>query len=504
MDTNIAPVWSLFQDGTAHSTSKKSCLETAIAIAYLSALMAQREDSGAIYKPFLSRLIMIERQRRVEFQSWFHDDPTARAIIDSLFDNPEEVMGDQLMTLCIGNDVAEWAIHMVPYLALAHKWDIRRLVSDVPVPFYGLTVTGDLYQTTFGIPFRRDTNAPITVQSVPFPDYPFFRIINYFLSIAIPDMQDAGVQAILLNNVRVQTDPLRRMIGDTLITALWEDTVTEINACQAIYKVGEDEALPNLYTKKAAEITGLQWLRLVVKSGDPMEGGVSISSVCSVVDRLCRAQYSDALSNNPNYDGMSLESLQATFMMADDPTPSSDDDDGNTPDQTTQPSTPASGSQTDTSAPSTTPAQPDQQNTDTSATPASTTDTSDDGAASGEAEATSTDTPTSDDTTPAAVPDTTGGDTTPADGSEPSPDENNIAGLSFDTSGENREDYLYRRGVLALANAINDDMDFPVSDEVRNLLKAFVEVWLFKVSIGDVKDYMKKLGLQSHLEAVSF
>lgn len=471
MDTNIAPVWSLFRDGVAPSTSKKLCLETAIAIAYLSALMAQREDNGAIYKPFLSQLATIQSKRRIEFQSWFHDDAPTLGLLEGLWDDPHHVSEQRLSDACIEHGVSDWTINLLPYLALAYDWYLGKFATGAMVPFYGLLVTGDLYQTPYAIPFRETTNDRLTGRRAVFPDFPFFRITNYVIRAAKKDMQDYAVQAIMLNCVHVQTEPLRRMLGDTVITALWEDMTTGITETSDLFRWDRDEAFPQVYCEKAAAVTGLEWLSEVTVHGDDLP--ITIEGVASSVRSRGRIMSQPMMASNPNIiDGMSMESLSATLIMAD----------GNN----------------------------DAMSTATDDTPTSTdTSTNDDGSAAGEAAATSTDT---DAVTPedAADPNATATPAQPEadasidDQSEPSPDENNIAGLSFDTSGENREDYLYRRGVLALSNKINDDMDFPVSDEVRNLLKAFVEVWLYKVSIKDVRDYMKKLGLQTYLEAVSF
>ena len=487
MDTNIAPVWSLFRDGVAPSTSKKSCLETAIAIAYLSALMAQREDNGAIYKPFLSQLAMIQSKRRIEFQSWFHNDAPTLGLLEGLWDDPHGVSEQRLTDACIGHDVSEWAMNLLPYLALAYNWYLGKFATGSMVPFYGLRVTGDLYQTPYAVPFRESANDPLTGRRMVFPDFPFFRITNYVIRAAKKDMQEYAVQNIMLNSVHVQTEPLRRMLGDTVITALWEDMTTGITETSDLFRWDRDEAFPQVYCEKAGAVTGLEWLNEVTTHGDDLP--ITIEGVESSVRSRSKIMSRPMLASNPNItDGMSMESLSAMLVMADDP----DDDDSN---DTTTTSTDDTQTPTDQTA-----AQP------ASDTPASTDDS---GSDAGEAAATSTDTDAgtpadTSDPNAAVTPAQPEGDTSTGDPSEPSPDENNIAGLSFDTSGENREDYLYRRGVLALANKINDDMDFPVSDEVRNLLKAFVEVWLYKVSIKDVRDYMKKLGLQTYLEAVSF
>ena len=504
MDTNIAPVWSLFRDGTAHSTSKKSCLETAIAIAYLSALMAQREDNGPIYRPFINKLVMAQKTRLIEFASWFHDDQPTLGLIERLWDDPEDVAPDQLMGAALTYDVAPWAVDMVAYLAIAHNWSLVRFATGAPIPFYGMTIDGELYPTGYAIPFRKDNNVPLTRFEVAFPDHPFFRMINYALQILQPDMQDVGTQAIFLNSVSVLTDPLRRMTGDTILTALWEDLTAGITSRAALYQVDATDAFPQIYNRNTGKVTGLEWLTSVTRGRGEMEGP-SISDVCSSLDRRCRRE-SGMRESNPNLGSMSLESLSAELIMAEPDTDDDDTDKGeaaatstatpdtDTPPATTPTSTPA---EDDTTPASTTP--------DTSTTPAAGDGTTDDGGDSGdagEAAATSTDdttpAPATDDTTPATDP------TATTDPSAPDPNENNIAGLSYDTSGETRKDFLYRRGVLALASKINDDMDFPVSDEVRNLLKSFVEVQLFTISIKDVKDYMKELGLQTYLEAVSF
>lgn len=74
--------------------------------------------------------------------------------------------------------------------------------------------------------------------------------------------------------------------------------------------------------------------------------------------------------------------------------------------------------------------------------------------------------------------------------------------ITFDRNGENVNDTLYRDAVLELAKRINTDGSFPISIAARELLTAFVELYLYRVGIKDVKEFIGDLGLDGYLTAV--
>lgn len=492
MDLAPESCWSLLGKGSLAITSKKDGLETAVALAYLKVMLTQRTDSTVLYQPFLSTVRSVENARVFELKSWFASDSNLLANLLEVIDLDNAFVLSTITAALHKEGCAPWTFDLITWVGIAVGIPLRNIPKTV-IRFYGVGRDASIYPTDIGVPIKLDVNPYPTIEDITIPVMvtPFWTLVCYLLNTAPPAHKTKVVQAIVLSHVRVQTDPLRRMIGDTVITALWEDLTTGFTDSYAIRKTLWDPeyAFPQTYGENTANNTGLAWLASVCSKENGPNTSFSFSSLRTIVRDLSRTQSQAMLAENSNLDGMSMESLGNQLIMAD-----GDDD-----------------SDDDTQASSTT-----TTTTDTSTTDG---DGSDDGDQSDQTTSTTTTTP--DDTTPATPPtddtdttstdqDTQSGDTssdttsTPEASSEPAPVEDNIAGLSFDTTGETRGDFLYRRGVLALACKIDDDVDFPVSDEVRSLLKSFTEVLLFTISIGEVKDYMKKLGLQSYLEAVSF
>lgn len=477
MDRNTAPIWSLSTEGAAYTASKKMALETAVALSYLHVLIGQRETNDPIYQPFLNQLLGIETIRRTEMRSWLASDPNVLANVEALFDTPKDVMVDILTNALHEYGAAPWAHDLLCYLVVGHRLNLHRVVGR-DVPFYGMTSSGDIFQTEFAIPFRAVENPYPTMPAPPVIPTPFWEIVRYLINASQPTMQSVAVMYVILNNVEVLTDPLRRMSGDTIITALWTDLTAGKTCDDDFYKGNaafREMAFPQVYRDDTSSRTGLEWLDVVCRRNDAQP--FSFSRLTSVVSARSSLQTHAMLESNPSFDDLSQESLPLAGLIMAEGDNTTDDTEGD-----------ATG---------------DAQST-TTQTPAGTSSSDD-----GEAAATSTDTPDPD-PSPSADPGATEPETDTDPDPSPTPvepaseEQNNIGDLSFDTTGETRGDHIYRRGVLALANKIDDDMDFPVSDEVRSLLKTFTEVMLFSVTIAAVRDYMKKLGLQSYLEAVSF
>lgn len=497
MDDDKAPIWGLLEQGVLPTTSKKDALETAIAMAYISMFLSQRDSIEPLYRNYINNYGRIRDIRMDEARSWFVGDPQSMAVIVSLY-NGDRDLDVRHAELMIGQLAASnWALDLLNWVALGTKdRSMDGLVRHAP--FYGILPEGQIYSVGIALP-TTPWEETYPDSKVPVLRTPFWKIVNHIRQIANPEFQEVAVVSLVLENIYIQTDPLGRASGDTLITALWQDNANGMRNAGEIYNDDptEDMAIPSVYRTDTARLTGLDWLAEVCKVSPQTGGLLSFlmyrigSEQNELVDQVCYT--------NPT--ALSLESLSLPHFSME--AASGDDTDDSSDADATQSQTPAKGAATQ------------DEDDDSSTDGDDSGDTTDDGSAqtpatgdgSGDDNTDLDNQSTNDTSSGDASTDATDATATAAPEPSttlPSAEKDNIDGLSVDITGENRKDYVYRRGVLALAAQIEDDMDFPVSDEVRNLLQVFADQHLFITAIHDVKDYMKKLGLQNYLEAVSF
>lgn len=495
MDADKTPVWGLLEQGALPTTSKQMALETAVAMAYISLFLSQRETVDAIYRPFLNKYSRIRDERMDEVRSWFVRDPESLNDITGLYNEDPDTDISALQTLCGQEHCAPWTIDLLNWIGLGTTTtptDGR----ERRAPFYGILPEGQIYPTRFNIittPWAE--NYPQTRN--PVIRTPFWKIVNHIREKVQPNFQEIAVIGTVLNNIQIQSDPLLRSTGDTLITSLWQDIGMTAQTSSDIWNERQDDnkAIPSVYRKDAAELIGMLWLNEVCKSNS--DTGSFFGAICNLIRSAEQDIDNSVYYGNPN---MSIESLGLPhFSMAD----ATDDTDPSQETQSSQPPVKNAATQDEedgtSQGTSDEPTNADTGSDDNATDPQATqpVDPSGDGSTDGQ-----TDAP-SDGQTDGTQDVSSDGDTD-GQAQAQAPLKDNIDGLSFDTAGESRKDYLYRRGVLALATQVENDIDFPVTDEVRNLLQVYVDQYLFLVSIRDVKDYMKKLGLQNYLEAVSF
>ena len=88
----------------------------------------------------------------------------------------------------------------------------------------------------------------------------------------------------------------------------------------------------------------------------------------------------------------------------------------------------------------------------------------------------------------------------PNDG--PAMTKNNIGIISFDRTGENVDDDLYRSAVVALNDRLRADDKITISADVRDALDYWVNGYLYLAAISSTKEQINTLGLQQFLKNI--
>ena len=79
---------------------------------------------------------------------------------------------------------------------------------------------------------------------------------------------------------------------------------------------------------------------------------------------------------------------------------------------------------------------------------------------------------------------------------------NNIGIISFDRTGENVDDDLYRSAVVALNDRLRADDKITISADVRDALDYWVNGYLYLAAISSTKEQINTLGLQQFLKNI--